>query len=99
MSGDPRYANGSLRRKYRKRLLALYDTCARCGRTVRKDHDPNDELSAEVDEKTPVWLGGDPLDFNNLQILCRKCNREKYEEERRMFGKAREDEIKTLVDW
>jgi len=36
-----------------------------------------DPRRAEIDEKTPVSLGGDPLERDNCQLTHRECNRRK----------------------
>ena len=79
---NPRYANGHQRRKVRARVLAAYDVCAWpwCewpGQPVDKNLPTPHPLSAEVDEIVPVSLGGDPLAFDNLQLLHRICNQRK----------------------
>lgn len=72
---DPRTKNGHQRRKIRARVLAAYDTCALCGLPVDKSLRTPDPWSAEVDEIVPVSRGGSPLDWNNLQLTHRRCNR------------------------
>lgn len=84
---NPRTANGNRRRKLRARMAALGLPCALCGQPIdyslgwwvdpadgrRKRH----PMSFEVDEIVPVALGGDPLDWRNLQPAHRACNQRK----------------------
>jgi 5-methylcytosine-specific restriction endonuclease McrA len=44
---------------------------------VDKTLPPYTPLSPELDEKIPVNRGGDPYQFENLQLTHRKCNRQK----------------------
>lgn len=73
--GNPRYGNGARRTKLRQRVLAAYDVCAICGQPVDKSLRTPDPMSAEVDEIIPVSKGGDPLDWNNVRLTHRRCNR------------------------
>lgn len=34
-------------------------------------------MSAEVDEENPISNGGDPLDWDNLRLVHRRCNQRK----------------------
>ena len=86
--GNPRYSNGSRRRKIRSRLLAYASAnglpCAICGRPI--DYtlswwvDPADgkrkrhPLSFEVDEIVPVSKGGSPYEWENVRPAHRRCN-------------------------
>ena len=73
---NPRYANGSARRKIRARIKALGNPCALCGKPIdytlgfittpegkRRPH----PMSYVVDERVPVSLGGSPIDMDNCQ--------------------------------
>ena len=53
---NPRYANGSRRRKMRARFIAMGLPCAICGRPIHYDEpsDSNHPLSFVIDEKYPV---------------------------------------------
>lgn len=78
MSGRSRYArNGNRRRKLRARLRALGLPCAICGGPIDYDLPAGDPMSFEVDEVVPVSLGGDELDWSNLQPAHRICNQRK----------------------
>ena len=73
-----RYArNGSRRRKLRARLKAQGLPCAICGQPIDYDLPAGDPMSFEVDEIVPVALGGDELDWSNLQPAHRICNQRK----------------------
>ena len=89
--GNPRYANGNLRRKNRARLKAMGCECGICHGRLGPIHydEPSDyehPLSFVVDEKIPVskWKEyGYPSaravaeDFSNLQAAHYICNQEK----------------------
>ena len=89
--GNPRYANGNLRRKTRARLKAMGCECGICHGRLGPIHydEPSDyehPLSFVVDEKIPVskWKEyGYPSaravaeDFSNLQAAHYICNQEK----------------------
>lgn len=79
MPGTPsRYArNANRRRKLRARLKAQGGPCAICGQPIDYDLPAGDPLSFEVDEIIPFSLGGDELDFDNLQPVHRICNERK----------------------
>lgn len=85
---NPRYANGSLRRKYRARFKAMNAPCGICGGRlgeIRYDQpsDAQHPLSFVIDEIRPVsrWkeFGYDSpedaaKDWNNLQAAHYCCN-------------------------
>lgn len=89
--GNPRYSNGSLRRKYRARFRALDAPCGICGGRlgpIRYDEpsDPAHPLSFVIDEIRPVsrWREfGYPSpraaaeDWENLQAAHYCCNQAK----------------------
>ena len=85
---NPRYKNGTLRRKHRTRFKALGLPCAICGGEIHYDEpsDAQHPLSFVIDEKIPVskyWLGGYESkeqcaqDWNNLQAAHYICNARK----------------------
>ena len=88
---NPRYANGTLRRRNRARLRAMGGPCGICGGRLGPIHydEPSDAahpLSFVVDEIRPVsrWrqFGYDSPraaaeDFNNLQAAHYFCNQRK----------------------
>lgn len=85
---NPRYANGSRRRKYRARFKAMGLPCAICGREIHYD-EPSDAAhpwSFVIDEIIPVSryeAGGygsrreAAEDWNNLQAAHYVCNARK----------------------
>jgi 5-methylcytosine-specific restriction endonuclease McrA len=88
---NPRYSNGSLRRKYRARFKAIADPCGICKGRLGPIHydEPSDAahpLSFVIDEIRPVskWkqFGYDSPraaaeDWNNLQAAHYICNQAK----------------------
>ena len=76
---NPRYANGSARRKLRARLKAEGRECWICkafGRPADIDYSlPHTHpMSFVVDELIPVSKGGSPLDYDNVAAAHRCCN-------------------------
>lgn len=71
---NPRYANGSARRKLRAWLKAQGRPCHICGQAIDYSLPAGDPLSFEVDEIVPVSKGGDPLDRSNVAAAHRICN-------------------------
>lgn len=78
MATRSRYArNGDMRRKLRRKLASLGLPCAICGGEIDYSLPSGHPESFEVDEIVPVSLGGDELDFANLQPAHRRCNQMK----------------------
>ena len=89
--GNPRYSNGTLRRKHRARFKAMAAPCGICGGRLGPIHydEPSDAahpLSFVIDEVHPVskWkqFGYDSpqecaKDWNNLQAAHYCCNQAK----------------------
>lgn len=71
---NPRYANGSKRRKARAWVLATFDHCGICGQPVNKDLPAGHPFAPEVDEIVPISKGGSPYDRDNLRLVHRICN-------------------------
>ena len=82
---NPRYANGSLRRKHRARFKAMGLPCHICGKPIHYDEpsDPAHPLSFVIDEIIPVskyYLAGynskrqAAEDWNNLAPAHYACN-------------------------
>ena len=42
--------------------------------------------ATEVDHVTPLFDGGDPWDWDNLQSTCHECHAKKTAEEQRRLG-------------
>ena len=101
--GNPRFANGSLRRKHRARFRAMNAPCGICGGKlgpIRYDQpsDARHPLSFVIDEIRPVsrWrqFGYDSpeaaaQDWNNLQAAHRCCNSAKGAKTNYHFGDMR----------
>lgn len=111
MSGNVRYANGSLRRKNRARLKAMGCECGICHGKLGEIHydEPSDSkhpLSFVVDEIKPVsrWkeFGYDSPraaaeDWNNLQAAHYYCNAMKSNKINfNIFSKNGSEKVKTL---
>ena len=94
--GNPRRSNGHRRNKIRQRLKAIGAPCSWCGKPINYDLPAGHEMAFEVDEIVPVWKGGDPLDFDNCQALHRRCNREKYQQERAEAERRRNEAPKPV---
>lgn len=74
---NPRRSNGHARTCLRKRVAAMGLPCALCGKAIDYSLPPGHPWSFELDEKTPVSLGGDPLNPDNVQPAHRICNQRK----------------------
>lgn len=74
---DPRRQFPKMREDLRRRVYAMQDNCGVCGREVDKTLPAGTDLSPELDEIIPVYHGGSPYDFDNLQLTHRVCNRRK----------------------
>lgn len=99
MTGNPRSANGHRRRAIRRRVLAAYNDCAICGQPVDKTLHHLDDWAPEVDEITPVSLGGDPLLWANVQLAHRVCNQRKGNGTRPSKAVANPDAPLTSRKW
>jgi 5-methylcytosine-specific restriction endonuclease McrA len=77
MAANKRYANGHRRREIRARVLAEEHDCALCGLPVDKTLKTPHPMSAEVDEITPISLGGSAVERGNVQLAHRLCNQRK----------------------
>lgn len=96
---DPRTRNPAKRRELRARVFAGSDVCAICGYNVDKTLGPYTPESPEIDEIIPVARGGDPYDFNNLQLTHRKCNRQKSDKIPMNFAPAPIEMIPHSHNW
>lgn len=96
---DPRKRNPAQRRALRARVFANSDVCAICGYQVDKALPPFTPESPEVDEIIPVARGGDPYDFNNLQLTHRKCNRQKSDKVPMHFSQQEIEQIPHSHNW
>ena len=74
---NPRRANGHRRTQLRRWLKAQGLPCALCGQPIDYALPPGHPLAFEVDEITPVSLGGSPFRRDNVQPAHRICNERK----------------------
>ena len=79
MASNPRYANGSARRKLRHWLRSQGRPCWICRAfgldgTIDYELPARHPFSFEVDELVPISRGGSPLDRNNVDAAHRVCN-------------------------
>lgn len=79
MASNPRYANGSARRKLRSWLRSQRRPCWICRAfglqgVIDYDLPARHPYSFEVDELVPISRGGSPLDRNNVDATHRVCN-------------------------
>ena len=79
MANNPRRTNSHARNELRRWLAKQERPCWICaafGKPAAIDYSlpPRHPLSFEVDELTPVSLGGDPLDRLNVDAAHRCCN-------------------------
>lgn len=106
---NPRYANGSLRRKNRARLRAMGEPCHICGRPIdyTAPSDSNHPLSFVVDEIIPVsrWREfgySSPRavaeDFNNLAPAHYACNLMKSNKTMTELGNRGKQKKKIIQD-
>lgn len=58
----------------RKRIFAMYSTCALCGKPVDFSLKYPDPMSATIDHIVPISLGGSPIELENLQLAHNACN-------------------------
>jgi len=87
---------GTLRHKM---LIKSNFTCIRCQfhREVPKGDDGQfrlreyDDASSEfvVDHRVPICMGGEEFDENNLQVLCKRCERIKTRSDMRKWTRSR----------
>ncbi len=105
---NPRYANGTLRRKHRARLKAMGCPCGICGGAIHYDEpsDAQHPLSFVVDEIHPVsrWREfgyqsprAAAEDWNNLQAAHYVCNARKGN--RTEFFIKKVDKPESDGDW
>lgn len=94
MATNPRYSNGSARRKLRERIKAMGMPCAICGQPIDYTLPSGHPMSFEVDEEIPVsrYMEGGyaspqqcALDFGN----CRAAHRLRICNQRRGNAKAK----------
>ena len=112
MSSNVRYTFWRQRVNQRKRLRQMYTTCPKCGVLLDWEH-PYLPNSAEVDEIFPIsklpkeMRAKAAVDPNNLQALCRRCNKAKSNKtpkelaqlERAMSTKDVPQNIETSREW
>lgn len=76
-----RNRNGHRWRQLRARVLRNQDVCKWCGEWVDKALPPLDPMAPQVDHILAVAKGGAEYEYHNLQLLHRRCNREKWHRE------------------
>lgn len=79
-------------------------TCVKCGEkpTTKDYYDskkivPNDAMLIG-DHIKPIALGGDEWDLDNIQTLCKKCDKKKTKQDHKDLSKQRMIEKKQLVN-
>lgn len=106
MATNPRYKNGTLRRKNRGRLKALGLPCYLCGRAIHYDEpsDYNHPWSFVVDEQIPVsrwkefgYSSPEAVanDFSNLRPAHYICNLQKSNRTAEEVRQKRNIKMKT----
>lgn len=65
--------------------------CVKCGRGI-------EEAPLEVDHIIPIALGGDPLDPENMQILCIDEHKEKTAEDIRKIHEKKKRELEERLE-
>ena len=105
---NPRYKNGTLRRKYRQRFKALGLPCHICGKPIRYE-EPSDSkhpFSFVIDEVVPIskyWLAGydskeaAAQDWNNLQPAHYICNQLKGNKTGFTIAKAKQTKMPEAI--
>lgn len=99
MSANPRYANGSERRKLRAWLGAQGMPCHICGQPIDYSLPAGDPMSFEVDEIVPVSKGGSPTDRSNVAPAHRICNQRRGNRDLAGPGPGARAPIATSRDW
>ena len=111
MATNPRYKNGTLRRKYRQRFKAMGAPCGICGGKLGAIHydEPSDSkhpLSFVIDEIRPIskWeqygyssAAAAAEDFSNLQAAHYICNQLKGNKSNYALQKKVEATKKIIV--
>ena len=105
---NPRYSNGSARRKLTARLKAERRGCWICRAFARPDAidyslPAGHPGSFEVDELVPVSKGGSPYDYANVDATHRRCNQwrsnKSIEEVLQLAGRARLQQSSLPQPW
>lgn len=110
--GNPRYANGHLRRKHRARMKAMGAECGICHGRLGPIHyeepsDSNHPLSFVIDEIKPVSRAYEfgyaskesaAQDWNNLQAAHYICNAKKSNKTMNEFMSKSEKKMVNIAD-
>ena len=72
-------------------------TCAKCGKSANLK-DPESMCGYVMDHIIPIALGGDEFDENNVQLLCRDCDKEKTAMDRKKIDERRRKNNDTKYD-
>lgn len=99
LMGNPRYANGSARRKVREWLRSQGAPCHICGQPIDYDLPARDPMSFEVDEIVPVSKGGSPYDRDNVAAAHRICNERRGNRSLSELGNSARQPISTSRAW
>lgn len=64
--------------------------CVECG-SDGKNHTNYESIELDADHITPISLGGDEWDINNIQTLCTRCHKNKTKEDMSKIAIARRE--------
>lgn len=74
MSRQPGRADTAAWRAARAECIARSTDCGLCGYPLRPEAKPRTTWSTEIDHVTPLALGGEPFDQDNLRAVHRRCH-------------------------
>jgi 5-methylcytosine-specific restriction protein A len=79
-SNQDKFYHSTKWRKLRKQVLTINPLCVYC----QKENKPT--IATIADHITPVRLGGEVWELNNLQSLCESCHNKKSAKESKQYG-------------
>ena len=94
---SPRYRIGN--DKFYTLLLLQENKCACCGTTMTNlfaEGDKNALTAVNVDHIVPTSKGGKNDKLENLQLLCKSCNSNKFDKDYEEFLKEKNQSSKTV---